>query len=358
MKESKGSAASAVTASVHARRPTVLILDNSRLAAHVLADLLASQDVHPVICLDFTQLAEFTRVHQPAAIFLCDWFSNCCVADLLAHLRSLPATADLPIIITAHAENLERPLELLAHGADDCLFKPIRREEVAVCLKRFMRTKLPLKNSTTGVAAEVDEQWEQTAAALSQAERELDQLKQQLLRQELLCVELDASLEQATAAHQQLQSELSSQRLKAESLQAQLAAASAECSALQQQLQQSTHPLTGLRKDVCQTVEAALQQCIVAGADAVGDVHHKRQLRAEVNRAFLGASRKLLCICTDALVDDQSQTSSRPLVSRGAKSGNLLSVHPAHEQLLSQHGAIRSIAANDSAKQFLATADL
>ncbi len=114
----------------------ILIIEDERKLATLLADYLRQAGFDPRCVHDGMQALERVRQDQPALVLLDLMLPGCDGMDICKEIRSF---SDVPIImVTARVEEIDRLLGLEL-GADDYICKPFSPREVVARAKAVLR---------------------------------------------------------------------------------------------------------------------------------------------------------------------------------------------------------------------------
>lgn len=109
-----------------AGKTTILIVEDDRLTARVLADLLASPARTVLIASSAAEATRLIRAHDVSLILLDLVLPDGDGRDLLTRIRTTPATRVVPVmVITARTDDMSHS-ECFALGADALLPKPVQ----------------------------------------------------------------------------------------------------------------------------------------------------------------------------------------------------------------------------------------
>lgn len=112
--------------SANGGKAAILIVEDDRLTARVLADVLASPERTVLIAASAAEATRMIRAHDVAMILLDLVLPDGDGRDLLTQIRTTPATRIVPVIvITARTDELSHA-ECFALGADALLAKPVQ----------------------------------------------------------------------------------------------------------------------------------------------------------------------------------------------------------------------------------------
>ncbi|MFN2564982.1 MAG: response regulator [Gemmatimonadaceae bacterium] len=117
-------------------RPTVLLIEDDRYAADLLAAYLDGADVDLVVRRDGEAGLEAARRLRPALIILDIMLPQMDGWEVLARVKEDPATMDIPVVVVSI---LDEPGKGFGLGASDYLIKPLGREPLLHALDRFIR---------------------------------------------------------------------------------------------------------------------------------------------------------------------------------------------------------------------------
>lgn len=116
-------------------RTNVLIVEDDRLTARVLADSLAADNRNIIVAGSAAEAATVIREHDVDLVLLDLVLPDGDGRDLLAHLRTTPATRSVPVIVITARHDAVTQAECFALGADTLLLKPVESHVLiaAVC---------------------------------------------------------------------------------------------------------------------------------------------------------------------------------------------------------------------------------
>jgi len=120
-------------------RPTILIVDDSRIARDVLEALLTGQDYELVFAESGREALQITGAMRPDLILLdvmmpdVDGFETCRL------LRAEKSTAEIPVVLVTALDDRSSRLQGFDAGADDYVVKPFDRAELLGRVRTILR---------------------------------------------------------------------------------------------------------------------------------------------------------------------------------------------------------------------------
>ena len=143
-----GGAGGLNAASVAARAGAkVLLVDDEDLLRKVMKDLLEREGYKVVEARDGVEALDQVDRHGPDIIVLDLNLPGLDGYGVLSHLRSRPATADIPVVVLTARGDEDNEVRVFEHGADDFLSKPFRARalsaRLAAVLVRGRRRSAP-----------------------------------------------------------------------------------------------------------------------------------------------------------------------------------------------------------------------
>ncbi len=121
-----------------AQRPAaggkVLLVDDEDMLRKVMKDLLERDGYHVVEARDGVEALDQVDRHAPDIIVLDLNLPGLDGYGVLSHLRSRPATADIPVVVLTARGDEENEVRVFEHGADDFLSKPFRARALSARL--------------------------------------------------------------------------------------------------------------------------------------------------------------------------------------------------------------------------------
>jgi CheY-like chemotaxis protein len=124
--------------------PLVLVVEDDRQAGELLSDYLSGGGYAVARAYSGEQALRLVRDLQPVAITLDLLLPDRDGLELLALLKSLPATHEIPVIVVSVTEPREVAIQL---GAFAWLIKPVQRSALLEVLGRALPGAVPV---TTG----------------------------------------------------------------------------------------------------------------------------------------------------------------------------------------------------------------
>jgi type II secretory ATPase GspE/PulE/Tfp pilus assembly ATPase PilB-like protein/ActR/RegA family two-component response regulator len=125
-------------ATVGAQRPAggakVLLVDDEDLLRKVMKDLLERDGYNVVEARDGVEALDQIDRHGPDIIVLDLNLPGLDGYGVLSHLRSRPATANIPVVVLTARGDEENEVRVFEHGADDFLSKPFRARALSARL--------------------------------------------------------------------------------------------------------------------------------------------------------------------------------------------------------------------------------
>ncbi len=132
--EPAGTPASRVPETGHSPAARVLVVEDDRRSAELMTVLLEDQGLRVVLAHDGEQALESLTADPPDAVVLDLRLPGIDGFQVLAHIRSQPTTATLPVLVVSILDEQERAM---AAGADGYLAKPLGREDLFAALQRM-----------------------------------------------------------------------------------------------------------------------------------------------------------------------------------------------------------------------------
>ena len=121
-----------------AQRPAagarVLLVDDEDMLRKVMKDLLEREGYNVVEARDGVEALDQIDRHGPDIIVLDLNLPGLDGYGVLSHLRSRPATADIPVVVLTARGDEENEVRVFEHGADDFLSKPFRARALSARL--------------------------------------------------------------------------------------------------------------------------------------------------------------------------------------------------------------------------------
>jgi PAS domain S-box-containing protein len=119
------------------RRPVVLVVEDEKAATDLLVDYLSENGYAVAHARNGAEAIELARRLRPAAITLDIILPDTDGLEVLATLRSLPETRDIPVVVVSITDNRELGFSL---GAAAWLVKPVDREQFLEAVTRTAPT--------------------------------------------------------------------------------------------------------------------------------------------------------------------------------------------------------------------------
>jgi type II secretory ATPase GspE/PulE/Tfp pilus assembly ATPase PilB-like protein/ActR/RegA family two-component response regulator len=121
-------------APVPAAGAKVLLVDDEDMLRKVMKDLLERDGYHVVEARDGVEALDQVDRYGPDIIVLDLNLPGLDGYGVLSHLRSRPATADIPVVVLTARGDEENEVRVFEHGADDFLSKPFRARALSARL--------------------------------------------------------------------------------------------------------------------------------------------------------------------------------------------------------------------------------
>jgi diguanylate cyclase (GGDEF)-like protein len=130
-------------------RSRVLVVEDSRLQMKVLLDYLKDQDVELITAADGLDALNTIQEVIPDLVLLDVVLPGMDGFEVCRRIKSLPDTAEIPVIIITSLSKHEDKLEALRCGADDFLTKPIDRRELMLKTGSLLKRRQQLAELTS-----------------------------------------------------------------------------------------------------------------------------------------------------------------------------------------------------------------
>jgi DNA-binding response OmpR family regulator len=118
--------------------PTILIIEDDRLAARIL-ELSLKQDGYQVVtALDGQRGLELAQTQQPDLVLLDVMMPGMDGFEVCSQLRANPMTANLPIVIITVRSQAADKQTASKFGVSGYITKPFRRAELVATIKAAM----------------------------------------------------------------------------------------------------------------------------------------------------------------------------------------------------------------------------
>lgn len=130
------------------RNKTILIIEDEKDLAELIAYNLQKEGYSPVVAMDGTSGLGLARTDRPALILLDLMLPGMLGSDVCRSLKQDPKTAAIPIIIiTARNEEIDQVVGFEL-GADDYITKPFSNRVLMLRMKAILRRGVPTKDMT------------------------------------------------------------------------------------------------------------------------------------------------------------------------------------------------------------------
>jgi type II secretory ATPase GspE/PulE/Tfp pilus assembly ATPase PilB-like protein/ActR/RegA family two-component response regulator len=116
----------------------VLLVDDEDMLRKVMKDLLEREGYSVVEARDGVEALDQVDRHGPDIIVLDLNLPGLDGYGVLSHLRSRPATADIPVVVLTARGDEENEVRVFEHGADDFLSKPFRARALSARLSAVL----------------------------------------------------------------------------------------------------------------------------------------------------------------------------------------------------------------------------
>ncbi len=122
------------SARVSTEHTTILIVEDDRLTARILADTLAANERTVLVADSAAEATRLIREHDVGIILLDLVLPDGDGRDLLTQLRATPVTAAVPVLVISSHQDPITQAECFALGADTLLPKPVAPSVVAAAV--------------------------------------------------------------------------------------------------------------------------------------------------------------------------------------------------------------------------------
>jgi len=121
--------------------PTIIVADDDRTTIMMVQSILRTWKINCRVAHNGKEALELTKEIKPDALLLDVGMPDMDGFQVLAALRSDPATSTTPIVMLTAAQSEEEIVRGFDLGADDYITKPFRAHEMLARLKRLVRNR-------------------------------------------------------------------------------------------------------------------------------------------------------------------------------------------------------------------------
>jgi PleD family two-component response regulator len=121
--------------------PTIIVADDDRTTVMMVQSILRTWKINCVVAQNGKDALDLTRKLKPDALLLDVSMPDMDGFQVLAALRSDPATRATPVVMLTAAQSESDVVRGFDLGADDYITKPFRAHEMLVRLKRLVRSR-------------------------------------------------------------------------------------------------------------------------------------------------------------------------------------------------------------------------
>jgi CheY-like chemotaxis protein len=121
--------------------PTIIVADDDRTTIMMVQSILRTWKINCLVAHNGKDAMEMTKKIKPDALLLDVSMPDMDGFQVLAALRSDPATRHTPIVMLTAAQSESEIVRGFELGADDYITKPFRAHEMLARLKRLVRTR-------------------------------------------------------------------------------------------------------------------------------------------------------------------------------------------------------------------------
>lgn len=121
--------------------PTILVVDDTPMNLDLVTSILALEGFHTLAAGDGPRARELSRTEQPDLILLDVMMPGENGFETCAHLKSDPATADIPIIFLSSLDDVANKVAGLKGGGVDYISKPVHGAEVLARVRVHLRIR-------------------------------------------------------------------------------------------------------------------------------------------------------------------------------------------------------------------------
>jgi PleD family two-component response regulator len=128
-------------ASVVRSEPTIIVADDDRTTIMMVQSILRTWKINCLVAHNGKDAMEQTKKIRPDALLLDVSMPDMDGFQVLAGLRSDPATRHVPVVMLTAAQSESEIVRGFELGADDYITKPFRAHEMLARLKRLVRNR-------------------------------------------------------------------------------------------------------------------------------------------------------------------------------------------------------------------------
>jgi len=121
--------------------PTILVVDDTATNLDVVRGVLEAEGFRTLAASDGASARDLSRARQPDLILLDVLMPGETGFETCAHLKSDPATADIPIIFLSALDDVKSKVAGLKIGGVDYIAKPVHGEEVLARVRVHLRIR-------------------------------------------------------------------------------------------------------------------------------------------------------------------------------------------------------------------------
>ncbi len=121
--------------------PTILVVDDTPTSAELVRCILEAEGFRTLAASDGATARALSRAQQPDLILLDVLMPGETGFETCAHLKSDPATADIPIIFLSSLDDVKSKVAGLKIGGVDYVAKPVHGEEVLARVRVHLRIR-------------------------------------------------------------------------------------------------------------------------------------------------------------------------------------------------------------------------
>jgi two-component system OmpR family response regulator len=151
---------------------SILVVDDSRTNLHVIGQRLSERGYMVVLCDNGREALDLITGRGFDLVLLDRVMPGLSGRDILTHVRSAPATADLPVIMITAQSDSASAVDALSCGADDYVAKPFDFDVLFARMERTLNRAVRIAELKRSVAA-MDARVAARAIELGEAKTEL-----------------------------------------------------------------------------------------------------------------------------------------------------------------------------------------